>query len=70
MENKVIDRLTKGQIVLGEMASPVKVNIHQFYGIEINDFACVVAKTAMWIAELQMMQETQSIVEMNLDFCR
>ena len=68
LENKVIDRLTKGQIVLGEMASPVKVNIHQFYGIEINDFACVVAKTAMWIAELQMMQETQSIVEMNLDF--
>ena len=68
LENKVIDRLTKGQIVLGEMASPVKVSIHQFYGIEINDFACVVAKTAMWIAELQMMQETQSIVEMNLDF--
>lgn len=68
LENKVIDRLTKGQMVLGEMASPVKVNIHQFYGIEINDFACVVAKTAMWIAELQMMQETQSIVEMNLDF--
>lgn len=68
LENKVIDRLTKGQIVLGEMASPVKVNIHQFYGIEINDFACVVAKTAMWIAELQMMQETQSIVEMSLDF--
>lgn len=68
LENKVIDRLTKGQIVLGEMASPVKVNIHKFYGIEINDFACVVAKTAMWIAELQMMQETQSIVEMNLDF--
>lgn len=68
LENKVIDRLTKGQMVLGEMASPVKVSIHQFYGIEINDFACVVAKTAMWIAELQMMQETQSIVEMNLDF--
>ena len=68
LENKVIDRLTKGQIVLGEMASPIKVSIHQFYGIEINDFACVVAKTAMWIAELQMMQETQTIVEMNLDF--
>lgn len=68
LENKIIDRLTQGQIVLGEMASPVKVSIHQFYGIEINDFACVVARTAMWIAELQMMQETQSIVEMNLDF--
>ena len=68
LENKIIDQLTRGQIVFGEMASLVKVSIHQFYGIEINDFACVVARTAMWIAELQMMQETQSIVEMNLDF--
>ena len=68
LENKVISQLSKGQVVLGEVANPVKVSIHQFYGIEINDFACVVAKTAMWIAELQMMQETQSIVEMNLDF--
>ena len=68
LENKVISQLSKGQVVLGEMSNPVKVSIHQFYGIEINDFACVVAKTAMWIAELQMMQETQSIVEMNLDF--
>ena len=68
LENKIISQLSKGQVVLGEMANPVKVSIHQFYGIEINDFACVVAKTAMWIAELQMMQETQSIVELNLDF--
>ncbi len=39
----------------------IRVHIQQFYGIEINDFACVVAKTALWIAECQMLQETNSI---------
>ena len=46
----------------------VKVKIHQFYGIEINDFAVVVAKTALWIAESQMLQETSRIVGKNLNF--
>ena len=44
------------------------LSIDQFYGIEINDFAVTVAKTALWIAELQMMKETENIVHMNLDF--
>lgn len=42
--------------------------IGQFYGIEINDFAVSVAKTALWIAESQMMHETEEIVHMSLDF--
>ncbi|MDE6848680.1 MAG: methylase, partial [Ruminococcus sp.] len=46
----------------------IRVGIHQFYGIEINDFAVTVAKTALWIAESQMMQETETIVEHDLDF--
>ena len=46
----------------------VFVNIHQFYGIEINDFAAVVAKTALWIAESQMMKETSNILQKNLEF--
>ena len=46
----------------------VKVKIHQFYGIEINDFAVVVAKTALWIAECQMLDETSKIVGRNLNF--
>ncbi|MCQ2574013.1 MAG: N-6 DNA methylase [Treponema sp.] len=46
----------------------VFVNIHQFYGIEINDFAAVVAKTALWIAESQMMNETSRILSRNLEF--
>ncbi len=46
----------------------VKVSIHQFYGIEINDFAVSVAKTALWIAECQMLEETSKIVGRNLHF--
>lgn len=46
----------------------IQVNISQFYGIEINDFAVVVAKTALWIAESQMMKETANILQHNLDF--
>jgi len=56
-----------GQIILGTI-NPIKVSISQFYGIEINDFAVTVAKTALWIAESQMMKETEDIVHMSLDF--
>lgn len=51
-----------------EMLNPIQVSIHQFYGIEINDFAATVAKTALWIAESQMMKETEDVVHMSLDF--
>lgn len=46
----------------------IKVSIGQFYGIEINDFAVTVAKTALWIAESQVMKETENILSTNLDF--
>lgn len=48
--------------------SPVKVNLSQFYGIEINDFAVTVAKTALWIAESQLLQETEAIVGRSINF--
>ena len=67
MENKTIQELERGQGVLA-FADPIKVSISQFYGIEINDFAVTVAKTALWIAESQMMKETEGIVHMDLDF--
>ena len=44
----------------------IKVSIQQFYGIEINDFAVKVAKTALWIAECQMYSETQKILSSEL----
>ncbi len=69
LENEVISLLNRGQGVfaLGE-DSPVKVSIGQFYGIEINDFAVTVARTALWIAESQMLRETEAIVRTDLDF--
>ena len=74
MENEIIrdlNGLMEGQMMLddvGNEALGVKVSINQFYGIEINDFAVSVAKTAMWIAEAQMLRETQSAVHISQDF--
>ena len=69
LENEVLSLLLGGQIALGfGELNPIKVSIAQFYGIEINDFAATVAKTALWIAESQMMKQTEDIVHMNLDF--
>ncbi|MBR1695264.1 MAG: class I SAM-dependent DNA methyltransferase [Selenomonas sp.] len=48
--------------------NPIQVSIDQFYGIEINDFAVSVAKTALWIAESQMMHETEDIMQREMDF--
>lgn len=46
--------------------SPSKVSIYQFYGIEINDFAASVAKTAMWISQCQMLIETGKMLGVDL----
>ena len=67
LENKVLAALHHDQIVL-DMDNPIQVSIGQFYGIEINDFAVTVAKTALWIAESQMMKETEAVIHMSLDF--
>ena len=68
LENETIKAMTGGQMVIGEVLNPVKVSISQFYGIEINDFAVTVGKTALWIAESQMLRETEDIVHMQLEF--
>lgn len=69
LENEILYELNQGQMMFGDGAfSPIQVSIGQFYGIEINDFAVTVAKTALWIAESQMMKATEEIVQMSLDF--
>ena len=68
LENKVIRELQGGQVVMGEFVNPIKVNINQFYGIEINDFAVTVATTALWISEAQMLAETEQIIHQDIDF--
>ena len=67
LENQALDIVNQGQILLG-IDDIIKVSIGQFYGIEINDFAVTVAKTALWIAESQMMRETEEIINLSLDF--
>lgn len=67
LENRVISILNKGMKALG-LDDFIKVTINQFYGIEINDFAVTVAKTALWIAESQMIRETEAVLSQNIDF--
>lgn len=68
LENLILKELFGDKIMMGLSHNPIKVSINQFYGIEINDFAVSVARTALWIAESQMMKETEDIVFMQLDF--
>ena len=68
LENRVIAMLNDEQMIMGDFINPIQVSIGQFYGIEINDFAVTVAKTALWIAESQMMKKTEEIIHMQLDF--
>ncbi len=61
LENRIIAALQQGQGEL-DLGISIKVSITQFFGLEINDFAVAVAKTALWIAESQMMEETAEIL--------
>ncbi|MBQ3657368.1 MAG: class I SAM-dependent DNA methyltransferase [Bacteroidales bacterium] len=64
MENKILYELHTAGISLNE--NPIKVSLSQFYGFEINDFAVDTAKTALWIAQNQMLHETQQILGENI----
>lgn len=68
LENEAIKLRMGLQIAWRDVYDPVKVSISQFYGIEINDFAVTVAKTALWIAESQMLKATEDIVHANIEF--
>lgn len=67
LENEAIRLETGGQgsLDVGQLEDTVLVSIQNFYGIEINDFAVSVAKTALWIAESQMLEATKEIVYAN-----
>ena len=67
LENRIIAAFQQGQGEL-DLGISVKVSIAQFHGIEINDFAVAVAKTALWIAEAQMLQETAQILHREPNF--
>lgn len=66
LENEALKILYEDRVI-GGLADPVKVSIYQFYGIEINDFACSVSQAALWIAETQMLKETDAIVGYDIE---
>lgn len=68
LENEVLKMLSDGTLSMNGDFSPIKVKIEHFYGMEVNDFAVTVAKAALWIAEAQMMKETENIVQKDLEF--
>ena len=68
LENEVLKTLSDGTLSMNGDFSPIKVRIEHFYGMEVNDFAVTVAKAALWIAEAQMMKETEDIVMKDLEF--
>lgn len=68
LENKILEIIYGNQMFMGDVDSPVKISIDHFYGIEINDFAATVAKTALWIAEAQMFMKTKEILHFKSDF--
>ena len=63
IENRIIEDEHGDQTALfGVLDNPIRVSLDQFYGIEINDFAVSVAKTALWTTEEQMLRKTQEIL--------
>lgn len=68
LENRCLQALLQDQTTMDFFGDHVQVSIQQFYGIEINDFAATVAKTALWIAESQMLRETCRILQRDIDF--
>ncbi|MBQ9367597.1 MAG: class I SAM-dependent DNA methyltransferase, partial [Victivallales bacterium] len=67
LENEALSLIIGNQGVLDLEGDMVRVSLSQFHGIEINDFACRVAQTALWIAENQMLRETERIAHRNLN---
>lgn len=68
LENEALKLYMEDNVRLDVEEDLIQVTLDQFYGIEINDFAVSVAKTALWIAESQMFEETQSIIYSNMEF--
>ncbi len=67
LENEALFEENRGQTMIG-LDDLIQVSIDQFCGIEINDYAVAVARTALWIAEHKMLRATEEIIQVNLDF--
>ena len=68
LENEALSLLLGQQGVLDFEGDMIRVSLSQFHGIEVNDFACRVAQAALWIAENQMLRETEGIMHRNIEY--
>lgn len=68
LENQTLLLTLGDKVHLDTGENLIKVSLKQFYGIEINDFAASVAKTALWIAESQMFEKTKYLVYAEDDY--
>lgn len=71
LEDDVLSELNNGQVEMVLIDEPEedaeRVTLSQFYGIEINDFAVRVARTALWIAQLQANNETDMLLDVSAE---
>lgn len=68
LENEALVLIHGDKVLLDTEADLIKVSLNHFYGIEVNDFAVSVAKTALWIAESQMFEKTKDLIYSEADF--
>lgn len=68
LENEALILIHGDNVLLDTEAELIKVSLNQFYGIEVNDFAVSVSKTALWIAESQMLEKTKDLIYSETDF--
>lgn len=57
LELEVIRELTKGEPVL-DLSLLIRIDVDQFYGIEIDEFASQIAQVALWLIDHQMNMRT------------
>ena len=65
LENQILQeiKIRGGDLEL----NPIKISVKNFFGIEIFSFGVEIAKTALWIAEHQMLRETEKILGHDID---
>lgn len=68
LKNEALVLIHRDNVLLDTEADLIKVSLDQFYGIEVNDFAVSVAKTALWIAESQMFEKTKDLIFTQVDY--
>lgn len=68
LENDVIRARLACASLGAEAANPILISSDHFYGLDSNDFAVTVARTALCIVENQILQETCDIVGHDIDF--